>query len=80
MRFVGQREPVPRSYLSAVPGPPHHDPKSLKEPAGGGTADLQQQTVPTAGHGHVRRSEHSFGEPEKLFYTIAVSPRYKEPS
>lgn len=55
------------SYLSAVPGPPHQDLKLLMEvqdlaPPGGRTADLQQQTVPTTGHRHIRRSQHSFGD------------------
>lgn len=57
----------PCSYLSAVPGPPHQDHKfSMEhlEPPGGGTDDLQQQTVAATGHGHVRRSEHSFGMTE----------------
>lgn len=56
------------SYLSAVPGPSHHNDEfpieldHLLEPPVGRRVELQQQTVPTTGHGHVRRSQHGFGD------------------
>lgn len=54
-------------YLRAVPGPSHHNDEllvevdRLPEPPVVGSVELQQQTVPTAGHGHVGRSQHGFG-------------------
>lgn len=72
------------SYLSAVPGPPHQDhqflivvqdPESL-EPPGGGPVDLQQQTVPAAGHGHVnlRRTQDGCGDDRAARKGLRDSP------
>lgn len=66
-------------HLSSVPGPPHQDPKFSMavqhlEPPGGGAADLQQQTVPTAGHGHVRRSQDRFGDEPRIQFKKIEKP------
>lgn len=64
------------AYLRAVPGPSHHNDElsivvyHLPEPPVGRSAELQQQTVPTTGHGRVRRSQHGFGmtdDPKMVF-------------
>lgn len=71
-------------YLRAVPGPPHHNDElsvevdRLPEPPVGGSVELQQQTVPTAGHGHVGRSQHGFGvthHPKRVFFLIHKEPK-----
>lgn len=64
-------------YLRAVPGPSHHNDEllvevdRLPEPPVVGSVELQQQTVPTAGHGHVGRSQHGFGGTDHPIIVLA---------